>query len=808
MAKKAFQLISAAGATLLLFWALSIPLGPAPPLGPLLNPASGFWANAGDSENIKSINLPDEALSDSVHVYYDEHRIPHIFATSNEDLYFAQGYITARDRLWQMEFQTYAAAGRLSEIIGEQTLQYDRYQRRIGMGYAAEQALESMLADPGTAAAVKSYTAGVNAYIGQLSPGQYPLEYKILNYTPEKWTPLKTALLLKYMTYTLAGNNADLRMSNTRAYFGDAFIKEVLDTKVELTDPTIPASTTWEFEPLTRSTPDSFFVPSTVQNVQPFQPDPNNGSNNWAVSGSKTASGYPILANDPHLNMSQPSIWYVVQLHGPNQNVMGATLPGAPAVAVGFNKNIAWGTTNVGADVWDWYEIQFRDSTLAEYRYDGQWQSSQKRIEEIKIKGQEAFVDTVTYTHHGPVTQSFEGEKMRSNIPKYHAMRWIAYEKSNELKYFFKVNRAKNYQDYREALKHYSSPAQNWVFADSSNIAITVTGKYPLKWQDQGRYIGDGSDPKYDWQGWIPFEQIPFIKNPERGFVSSANQDPTGDSYPYYLDDEFAPFERGHRINDRLDSLQNITPQDMQQLQMDTYSYHAETALPILFDNLDTDTLSETAQRAYQSLQKWNLENKGEAIAPSLFAYWWDAFYEALWVDEYNSTDLPLEWPARDETVQLVKSDTSLKWIDDINTPQPETLSNLVNRSFYAAIEELENDFGPYGDDWKWGFVNDTDINHVAQIPGLGRTDIFTDGAGESINAVRGSHGPSWRMVVQLGPEIKAWGVYPGGQSGNPGSPFYDNMIDDWNNGELYPLWFMKEQPAESDSVAYSVTLK
>ncbi len=808
MPKQIIQLLIAAGSTLLLLWLLSIPLGPAPPLGPLLNPGSGFWANADDvSPENHTINLPENLLSNPVTVYFDRHRIPHIFASNDRDLYFAQGYITARDRLWQMEFQTYAAAGRLSEIIGERTLNYDRYQRRIGMVYAAEQALKGLLEDEATATAVRAYSDGINAWINQLNPAQYPVEYKILNYKPERWTPLKTALLLKYMTYTLAGSNSDLRMSNTRAYFGDEFIKNVLDIEPKLNDPTIADSKNWNFEPLKVQEPDSVFAPSIVQDIFPFQPDPRNGSNNWAVSGSKTASGYPILANDPHLNMTLPSIWYAVQLHSPKQNAMGVSLPGAPSVVVGFNEDVAWGTTNVSADVWDWYEIQFRDSSLAEYRYDGKWRSSRKRIEKIKIKGQETLIDTVTYTHHGPVTQSFGGEPLRSEIPNYHAMRWIAHYQSNEMKYFLEVNKAADYDDYRAALTHFESPAQNWVFADSIDIALTIAGKYPLKWEQQGRFIGDGSDPRYDWQDWIPFEQIPFQKNPERGFVSSANQDPTGDSYPYYLDDDFAPYERGRRINDRLAAMDDITPEDMQKLQTDTYSYHAKTALPLMLNHLRTDTLSETGRDAYKLLQSWNLENKGSLIAPSLFDYWWDAFDDAIWKDEYSTTELPLEWPARDQTVQLVINDSSLKWIDDVSTPEKETLSDLVNRSFQEALQKLEEEFGPYGDDWKWGYVNNTNIDHVGQVPGLGRSNIFTDGAGESINAVRGSHGPSWRMVVQLGPEIKAWGIYPGGQSGNPGSKFYDNMIDEWRDGELYPLWFMKEKPAASDSVAYSITL-
>lgn len=809
MTKKVFQLLSSVGASILLFWLLSIPLGPAPPLGPFLNPTTGFWANAvtGDPDD-HTTSLPDNKLSDTVSVYFDDHNIPHIFAQNDQDLYFAQGYITARDRLWQMEMQTHAAAGRLSEIIGPDMLQYDRYQRRIGMVYAAEKALEEMMENKATAQAVQAYAAGVNAWIEQLDRADYPLEYKILDYTPEEWTPLKTALLLKNMTYTLAGSNGDLQMSNTRAFFGDNFIRNILDIEPELNDPVIPANQKWDFDPLPIQEPDSLFVPSIVDGIPPFESDPHNGSNNWTISGSKTASGYPILANDPHLNMTLPSIWYAVQLHSPDQNVMGVSLPGAPAVIVGFNEKVAWGTTNVSADVWDWYEIEYRDSTLSEYRYDGQWKSTQKRVENIEVKGEETVVDTVTYTHHGPVVQTGGGEPMRSNIPKQHAMRWIAFEKSNELRYFLDINRAEGYEDYREALRHYHSPAQNWVFADSSDIALTVTGKYPLKWNEQGRFISDGSDPKYDWQDWIPFEHIPSVKNPERGFVSSANQDPVDNSYPYYLDDDFVPYERGRRINEQLAAMDGITSQDMQQLQMDSYSYHAQTMLPTLLESLTADTLSTSKKEALDKLKTWNYENKGDLVAPSLFKYWWEALDGAIWNDEYSSINHPLKRPARDQTAEIIRSDSAVQWYDDITTAKTETLDNLIDRSFHHAFSRLGDEFGSFGDAWKWRYVNDTDINHIAQIPGLGRADVFTDGGAESINAVRGSHGPSWRMVVELGPEIKAQGIYPGGQSGNPGSPNYDNMIDDWAEGELYPLWFMQQKPDGEDSVIYSIVLR
>lgn len=795
-------------ATILLFVVLSISIGPAPPLGSFLNPNSGFWTNAVTSgQKDISFQLDADSLQDSVKVYFDEHQIPHIFAQNDRDLYFAQGYITARDRLWQMELQTYAAAGRLSEFLGPRTLNYDRYQRRIGMVYAAEQALKGINKNAETKEAIEAYSAGVNAWIQQLSPSEYPLEYKILDFEPGEWTPLRSALLFKNMTFTLAGRNSDLRMSNTKAFLGDDFIKEVLDLDPSWNDPTIPADTPWNFETLDIQKPESNFTPAIAQDIPPFQPDPMNGSNNWAVSGSKTASGYPILANDPHLNMSLPSIWYAVQLHSPNVNTMGVSLPGAPSVIIGFNEDVAWGTTNVGADVWDWYEIQFRDSTLAEYRYDGDWRKTEQRVEKIEVKGAETVIDTVIYTHHGPVVQSFSGEPLRSGIPKYHAMRWIAYEESNEVNYFLKINRAKNYEDYRNALRDYKSPAQNWAFADSKDIAITVTGQYPAKWENQGRFISDGSNPLYDWQGWVPFEQIPYIRNPDRGFVSSANQDPTGPDYPYYLDDDFAPYERGRRINDRLAAMNLITKEDMQNLQLDDYSYHAAKVLPVMLEKLQSDTLTGSGKESYNLLSEWDFHNEGVEIAPSLFKFWWDALYGAIWSDEYDSADVGLSWPDRDQVAYLVLNDSTLKWYDDITTDGKETLEILINRSFQTALANLQNRFGSFGENWQWGTVNDTDFDHLADIPGLGRENVFTDGGAESVNAIRGSHGPSWRMVVELGPEVKAYGIYPGGQSGNPGSKYYDNMIDDWNAGELYPLWFMREKPALADSITYTITL-
>ena len=767
-----------------------------PPIGKFVDPESGLWANA-ETDLPESNELTLEGFKGNASVYFDERRVPHIFADNEYDLYFAQGYVVARDRLFQLELQTLDASGRLAEKIGDRALSRDKTTRRRGMPYGAEKALEMMKKDPKTWEIVNAYADGVNAYISSLDPKNYPLEYKILDFEPEVWTPIKTAHLLKNMTRTLAGGNNDDRTSNTMEYFGADFIEKFFEAKPELNDPIIPPTKEWDFERIPVEAPDTLFKPASAVELGEYERPEGVGSNNWAVSGSKTKSGYPILANDPHLSLTLPSIWYEVQLHAPGVNTYGVSLQGAPGVIVGFNENVAWGTTNVGSDVMDWYEVKFKDETQKEYWHDGKWKPTTMRIKEIKVKGSETVLDTVVYTHHGPVT------KVESNIneerePVFHALRWIAHEPSNDLRTIYGFNRAKTYSDFEEAVKYWVAPAQNFVFASNEgDIGLYVSGKFPNKWEYQGRTVSDGTDPLYDWQGWIPVEQNPNIKNPERGFVSSANQESAAPDYPYYLDDDFAPFERGRRINDKLASMENITPKDMQEMQMDSYSYYAETLLPSLLEWMDRDSLSETNTEILQLMEGWDYFMDGDEIAPSFFRHWSGNFYRAVFYDEYETTEATLRYPSRDRFVEIIKAEPNFKFIDDIDTDKVETRSDIVTGSFHETVAELKNYLGEFGDKWKWGYFIDNDIDHLASIPGLGRQNLFSSGSSEAINATRGGFGPSWRMVVELGPEVKGYGLYPGGSSGNPGSPNYDYMVEPWRTGQLFELNFMKEEPNE-----------
>lgn len=781
--------------TLSLFYLLNFPRGENIPfaLGEFLNPFAGFWQN-----NIRTDRIPEDlripGLVDSVVVQWDERKVPHIFAQNTHDLYLAQGYLTARDRLWQMDFVAHAAAGRVSEIIGPNpdVIQYDLYRRRLGIVYAAENSLKMMLKDDASRTALNAYSDGVNAWIGQMEERDWPIEFKILNYKPEPWTPLKSALLLKHMAWDLTGHERELSMSRTRAVLGDSLMNVLYFHPPLFLNPVIPLGTPWNFKPLPiPPAPKTIFQIAAPESFFPFQPDPDNGSNNWAVYGKKTQSGYPILCNDPHLGLTLPSVWYEVQLISPEANVYGVSLPGAPTVIIGFNRNVAWGLTNAHTDVLDWYDTDF-DKSNWKYFYDGRWENAAKRLERIKVRGGRTILDTLAITRHGPIVYR-RGEKPVDDaaLPGA-ALRWTGHDPSNELGAFLKLNRAKNYDDFEDALSAYDCPGQNFVFAASDgDIAMQHSGKFPLRWKGQGRYISDGSDPAYDWQGWIPREQLPKAKNPPGGFLASANQPPTGGSYPYFLYGKYAAFERSMRINERLEELQNITPQDMMALQLDILNVRARTVLPAMIHILEQQDISLADVRYIDILKNWDFRNDRESIAATIFEYWWENTHKLIWEDEFPGNPGQYRLPGDDATLNIILNDTANVFVDATYTGELETIGDILLFAFEESNRQLAEKFGPFGDNWKWGGARGTEINHIARITGFGRVNLKTDGDHDIVNAIKRTHGPSWRMVVQLGPELKAWGIYPGGQSGNPGSPEYDKFVNDWVDGKYYELHYL-----------------
>ena len=778
--------------TLATFYALNTKLGSLPPLGKFLSPSQGVWQNEiTESYSESAINL--SGLSAPVTVKYDEHLIPHIFAENKTDLYKAQGYVTAQHRLWQMEFQTFAAAGRLSEIIGETALNYDRTERRRGMVFGAEQSLKAMEDDPETMSYIEAYADGVNQYINTLKPENFPVEYKLLDYVPEPWTIKKTALLLMYMTKMLAGSDSDLEYTNFLKKYGKERFDILYPDFFDVNDPVIPAETDWSTmenavqTPIPDSEMPLDYMKETIE-----KPHPDNGSNNWAVSPEKSYSGNAILANDPHLGLKLPSIWYAIQLSTPEQNTYGVSLPGAVGITIGFNNHISWGMTNATRDVIDWYKIEFEDETNSNYKYNNAWMSTSKRVEEIKIRGKETYLDTVTYTHHGPVTYdaNFKGNGEKVG----YAMKWTGHLGGNNQRSLLKLNSAKNYDDYKNAIKTFVAPAQNFIFSSTEgDIAIWIQGKFPNKWKGQGKFLLDGSNPEHDWQSFIPQEHNAHTKNPERGFVSSANQHPVDSTYPYYVFNDGYETYRNRVINDFFRSKDKFDIQDFKDLHNNNFNMQASELLPFMIPVIEKAELSSEEQNILEKIKTWKYNNDIDEVGPTIWQIWYDKLAELTW-DEIENDSLALDYPFKYQTVYMLKNYPNDAFMDNLETPEVETANDLFLMAFKEAVTKL-NQLQTNKGTINWGEAKATYIGHLLQsLPAFSRHDLPIGGYSGIVNATSQNHGPSWRMIVEMTSPPTALGVYPGGQSGNPGSKFYDDLVDTWAAGEYLKLNFMQDK--------------
>ena len=796
---------------------IQLPVGGSktPRLGEFLSPQHGCWQNAEPFNKSFNASLKFPNLKGNVKVYFDERLIPHIYADEESDAYFVQGYIHAKFRLWQMEFQTHAAAGRLSEILGPKIgdknfVTIDRFFRRSGMVYGAEKSLQELEADPLIKKQADAYTAGVNAYIKDLPANQRPLEYKVLDYAPEPWTNFKTALFMKYMAWELAGKgDNDFEMTNAKNVFSSTDIEKLYPVFQDSVDPILPRGTVFS-PPSASVTPPAgadslyFTAGDSIDPIINIKPDINNGSNNWAVSGIKTKSGSPILCNDPHLGLNMPSLWFEMQISTPGNNCYGATFPGAPSIIIGFNDSCAWGVTNAGRDVKDYYEIKCKDSTMQEYWYNGEWVRSTFRNDTIKIKGQPDLIDHVAMTVFGPIIYDHSFPNKLNNH-KYYALRWKAHDASNEILTFYKLDRAKNYNDYLDAISTFDCPGQNFIFASKSgDIAIRQQGQFPAKWFRQGDFIMEGQDSNYQWQGYISQAENPMMINPARGFVSSANQVPVDSSYPYYMGGSFPPY-RGMTINRKLAALSNITVEDMEEMQTDNYNIFAEYARRVLLNYLDESKLNNTELGYLAIVKNWNLKNDVGEQGPTIFKLWWDQMEVATWGDEFAQTRLPLKWPDESTLLESLLKDSTYKFADDIRTPGKETIGDIAVLSFKEAVLQLVQI--KKNNKLEWGVFKETGIRHLLSIPAFSRLNLPIGGGDHIINATKKDHGPGWRMIVSLTENIDAYAVYPGGQSGNPGSRYYDSFVDTWAAGKYYKLLFINREIAESsDSMKWTMT--
>ncbi len=780
----------------ILFGSWANPFGSAlPAIGKLFDPFHGFWQLAEPAFAEHNATFTD--LPVSGRIVFDDRRVPHIFADNLEDAYYLQGFVTASDRLWQMDISVRNIEGRLAEVLGKNLIERDRRQRRTGYRHSALQKVAAWQKSEEDMRLLRAYCAGVNAYIDHLRPADYPLEFRLLNYAPERWTLLKSALFLQNMSDILAGGSKDVSNTLLVNLLGRDQFERLYPEYFAEDSPVIPNNTDWTFSPLAYDTTALPTLPkiTDVPGYQPQEQPDNVGSNNWAIAGSRTASGAPLLANDPHLKLTLPSIWYEVQIHCPELNAYGVSLPALPGIIIGFNENAAWGVTNVQADVKDWYRIEWVNEEHTRYRLDGQEREVDWVLDTIYVKGkQKPIIERTPWTIHGPVVYDTTDNPYQGL-----AMRWLVLDRPHDQDYYevqvFKnLMRAKSHEDYREALRQYQFPAQNFVFAcRDGDIALQANGRFPLRAPQQGRFIQDGSRSATNLTRYIPMEQVPAVHNPERGFVSSANQRTTDASYPYYYLGRFAEY-RGRYLNRRLSELEKATPADMKALQLDDYSLFAEEVLPLFLSHLRTASYDEAAAQAIADLKNWDYRYRSERKIPALFEQWWDAFYRLTLDELFDSPRAGyLSYPKRRVLSGLLDSLPADPIFDRLATDPRETAADIVTAAFDSAWNKLSSEY--IDPEFDWATARGTYIRHLGQIAAFHSDLIKSGGSPRSLNAISSTNGPSWRMVVDLSEPVRAWGVFPGGASGNPGSKYYDLSVPYWDQGQYHDLRFWRQLP-------------
>lgn len=784
------------------------PLGRVPPLGPLLDPAHGLWAVARTAELPRQASLRMTGLTDSVSVTYDDRGVPHIFAQNEDDLMRAFGFVVARDRLFQMELQTRAVAGTLGELVGAAALELDREARAQGLAWGAEQKWKSLPDTAESRRMVTAYADGVNAYLAQMGPDDLPFEFRLLNARPQAWQPKYTYYLLSRMALTLAYSDDELRHANVEALVGRAAAEALFPANSPIQEPIQPVvgrhAPRFDPAPLPAPAPrDSahaavaaaFARAAESPGLPALRGDGEVavGSNNWAVSPKRTAAGRALLSGDPHLQLTLPSIWYEVHLVVPGViDTYGVTIPGGPIVPIGFNRSMAWTATNTGADVADYYE-ETVDSTQhpTRYKLDGAWTPLELRVEAFRNRGGHVLrTDTIYHTHRGPMLRV--GGRWLSR-------RWTALDATDERSMLYAADKAQSVDAWMRAMNGYAVPAQNFLTADTmGHIAIRSTGHYPVRAGDgRGDRVQDGSTRASDWKGWWPVERYPQGKDPAQGYLTSNNQQPKDPQVdPAYFGANWPAPWRAMRINALLRADSQVTPDAMRRYQTDPVSEQTAFFLPAMLDavaNAAAAGAADTAAvRGAALLREWD----GRFTKDNERAVLYDLAMEELaartW-DEVRGLRSTKRGPMPQSNVlaQLMRQPDS-PWWDDRATPAHETRDSILVASVAASYRRVVQKYGPPGPRWQWSGIRTATINHLLRLPGLGRTKVpMSSGRGTlSPSDGDGTHGASWRFVVELGPSVRAWGTYPGGQSGNPVSARYDDRLATWAAGALDTLRF------------------
>ncbi|MCA1621329.1 MAG: penicillin acylase family protein [Acidobacteria bacterium] len=739
-------------------------------------------------------------LKQAVKVRRDERGVPYIEAGDETDLYFAQGYVTASDRLWQMDLMRRTARGELSEIFGRATLEDDKRRRAYGFAQVAE--ASAAQADPRSRAVMEAYARGVNAYIDSLDDKRLPLEFQILGYRPRHWTPADSAAVGKNFAEALSttwpldlarGLLADLPADKAAALFPET---SPLDLPVVGNDKTDrksapPARTRSALPPVTH-TAELLVELASIQEVEArtrarvgLFAEELAASNNWVVSGKRTASGKPLLANDPHLAPSAPSIWYMVHLSAPGLRVAGVTAAGAPGVIIGHNERIAWGMTNLGPDVQDLYREKFDPASPRKYMTPAGWRDAEVRREEIKVRKSPAGTETevvaheVLVTRHGPVVLQRGGDS--------YALRWTALSPSaTEFTAFYKLNRARNWKEFQEALKDYGGATQNFVYADvGGHIGYYGAGLIPVRASGDGSLPYDGSKDEGEWKGFIPFAELPHVYDPPSGIIVTANNRVTGTSYPHFLTRVWAPPTRARRIYDLLSAKQKLTADDFRAVLGDAYTisgvtFAREAAKVARAAGLDAkDGKWRETVRLFEA---WDGQLTPDARAPRLAVEMSGVFRRKILEAALGAERAAqYRWPASANLFDRLIQERPAGWLPK----EFATYADLLDAAHKETRDALAKAFGADETKWTWGVRLPVNFPHpLANVPGAGEPFKLAPfpqrGGGGLFAAPNVGAGVSMRLIADVSDWDKTQQGIALGVSGDPRSPHWQDQLADW----------------------------
>lgn len=750
----------------------------------------GFTWFMNKSKPVIDGELAVTILDQDVTVTRDEKGVPHIFAKTDADLYRAQGYVQAQDRLFQMDLARRQASGRLSEIIGEATINTDKHFRTFSLRDAAEKSLAAY--DDESKQVLEWYAEGVNAFIAQAKESNtLSYEFALLGYEPEEWTVVDSLTIGKYMAYDLGGNWNTLAFRHWALQnFDEEKAKELFIKYPENASAIIEAN-----------------IQNPVAVAGQFSaemlPNEFNGSNNWVVSGDKTKSGMPILADDPHLGLSTPSIWYQMHLQSPQQNVSGVIFAGIPGIILGHNDEIAWGVTNVGPDVQDLYiEIPNPDNPT-QFRYDGKWEQAEVRDESIKVKDGETIDFEVVVTRHGPIMTelAFKDTEPTAQF----SMQWTALQPTAELRAVLGFNKAKTWGDFEKALEDFKAPAQNFVFASKDGtIAYKANGQIPIRKQGEGQLPVPGDSSDYGWEGFIPWDELPTQVNPKEGFIATANNQVIGEDYPYHITDFWAQPYRFERIKEVLEANDAITVEDMMALQMDQHNLYAREFLPDLLTSLKEKDQDRKYAEIMAMLEKWDMVDAKESGAPLVFHTLMIKLQEVLFKDQMPEDMYGIMYGKFNITDQLLRTAYSGEksiWIEEQGG-----IDETIYKAFELTIAQLEDQFGKNSSKWQWGDYHQLTFDHTLgsaspilaayfnakKVP-IGGSKVTVQAADNDL-AGNVDHGASWRFVVDVGDLSSAYHIVGPGQSGHVKSDWYQDQVLDWANGDYHQTFIKQEE--------------